>query len=367
MKKILLGTTAVVALATMSTEAFAADKIALGLGGFMRHYIGVSNHDEVAATTNTSTARKVNLQQFANSEVYFRGNTTLDNGLKVSVDIQREADKSTAARNDVSSLTVSSDAMGALTVGSTAHAGDDMLVRVPNAGNFDWNDTNKFAGTATAAGTDSGNFTPSASDITDMGNNAGKIKYVTPTFSGFTGYASYTAAEGLDISSVTASAANRNTSNDGSTMGVTYSGEISGVSVSADVTHARFNGSFDVTHGGLNVGMAGFTVGGGYSDFNDDSSSVNNTNDGKAWELGVGYETGPYSVSAGYLKAENKGTVATAGDNKDTRWNLAATYDLGAGVALTADYFHATADAEGTAATTKTTVSGMIAGIEVGF
>lgn len=381
MKKILLGTTAVIALATLSTEAFAADKIKLGLGGFMRHYAGVSNHDEVAATANSATARKVNLQQWSNTEVYFRGATTLDNGLEVSVDIQREADKSTAARNDISALTVSSDAMGALTVGSTTHAGDDFLVRVPQVNGLDWGDTDKFGGTATAAGTDSATWAVSSVDITDMGGKAGKLKYVTPTFSGFTGYASYTAAEGLDISSVTASVANRNTSHDGSTMGVAYEGELAGVALSADVTHLRTNGTSNVTHGGLNVGMAGFTLGGGYSDFNDDTS-VNTgaattsmvTNDGNAWELGLGYETGPYSLAVGYMNAENKGTTAAVQSNEDTKWNVGAAYDLGAGVALTANYFHSNANPEDTVATPttvangkETTVSGVLAGIEVGF
>lgn len=373
MKKILLGTTAVVALATMSTEAFAADKIKLGLGGFMRHYVGVSNHDEVAPTANSGVNRAVNLQQFANSEVYFRGKTTLDNGLEVSVDIQREADKSTAGRNDVSALTIASDAMGALTVGSTTHAGDDFLVRVPQVTGLDWGDTDNFGAQAAAAGTTSTVFAGTSVDITDMGDKAGKLKYVTPTFAGFTGFASYSAAEGANASNITISVAGRNAAHDGSTVGVAYEGEVAGIAVSADVTRFNKNGSFQATHGGLNVGMAGFTVGGGYTDFNDDTTvngaaagaAQNSANDGNAWELGVGYETGPYSLAVGYMNANSKGTVATAGDNEDTRWNVGGAYDLGAGVALSAQYFHAQADAEGTTAAVD--VSGVIAGIEVGF
>lgn len=374
MKKILLGTTAVIALGTMTTEAFAADKIKLGLGGFMRHYLGVSNHDEVAATANTSTARGENLQQWSNSEVYFRGSTTLDNGLKVSVDMQMEADRSTAAnrRMDISSVSVSSDTLGALTVGGTAHAGDDFLVRVPNASNFDWGDTDTFGGVATAANTNTSAFAVVASDITDMGSKDGKLKYVTPTFSGFTGYASYTTGEGAGFNQTTGAGVTRNGANDASTFGVAYEGELGGVSVSADVTHFRKNASYNVTHGGLNLGMAGFTVGGGYSDFNDDASNTGtanvaanaNQNDGKAWELGVGYETGPYSVSAGYMQAKDNGTTA-AGKDKDTKWQVSAAYDMGAGVNLSALYFHSKADAEG--ATAANSVSGVIAGIEVGF
>lgn len=374
MKKILLGTSAIVALTALSTEAFAADPISLGLGGFMRHYAGVSNHDEVAPTTNTSTNRGVKLQQWANSEIYFRGSTTLDNGLTVAVRVDMETDKSQANRTDMSMVTVSSDAMGALTVGSTTHAGDDFLVRVPQVNGLDWGDTDGFGAVSDAAGTASSTFAGSSLDITDMGDKAGKLKYVTPTFSGFTGYASYSAAEGSNASNIRIGVAGRNGAHDGSTLGVAYEGELAGASVAADVTHFRNNGTYNVTHGGLNVSMAGFTVGGGYSDFNDDVSSGgtnSTTNDGNAWELGVAYETGPYSVAVGYNNAQSKGTVATAGDNEDTRWNVGAAYDLGAGVALTANYFHAKSNPEGTGTTTATgkesTVSGVIAGIEVGF
>jgi len=112
--------------------------------------------------------------------------------------------------------------------------------------------------------------------------------------------------------------------------------------------------------------MAGFTVGGGYSDF-DDTATGSSVNNGNAWELGIGYVTGPYSVSAGYMAAKDNGTAAVAGDDKDTKWKIAGTYDMGAGVALTANYFHNKRDAEGTAATTDSTISGVIAGIEVNF
>lgn len=368
MKKILLGTTAVVALATMSTEAFAADKIKLGLGGFMRHYVGVSNHDEVANASATYT-RAMKLQQQSNTEVYFRGSTTLDNGLTVAVDIQKEADKSTATRTDVSAVTISSDAMGALSIGSTLHASDAFKVRVPNVvGNFDWGDTNNFAGVATASTSNTAAFTDSSSsDITNNGGKDGKIVYVSPTFSGITAYGSYTAGEGGNSNLTVGGGVTRNGNQDGYTYGVAYQGEMSGVSVSADLTHVNTATATSENHIGLNLGMAGFTVGGGYSDFSDTRVANANNTDGKAWELGVGYATGPYSVSAGYMTAKDAGAVATAGDNKDKKWRLGASYDMGAGVALSATYFHSTRDAEGAAATTKSTVSGVIAGIEVGF
>lgn len=356
MKKILLATTAIVTMATVSGEAFAADKIKLELGGFMRQYVGLTNSDEVATTTGD---RAMSISQFSNTEVHFKGSTTLDNGLSVAVKVELEGDKA-ATTIDATQLTVSSDAMGALTMGGTAHAGDDFRVGAPNAGNYDHGDFWSWAGTSTGAAVDSVTSTPTAGDITGMGGKDIKLKYVSPSFSGVNVFASYTAAEGSGAHN--ARNLNRGAVHDGSTVGVAYSGEISGASVEAAAIRLHQNGTATVDNFGLNVGMAGFTVGGAYSDF--DSDAATNAADGSAYELGVAYETGPYSVSARYMNSDNKGT-ATVGDNEDTVWSLAATYDLGAGVALNATYFDASADAEGVTQSVDT--SGIIAGIEVGF
>lgn len=384
MKKILLGTTAVIALGTMSSEAFAAEKIKLELGGFMRHYVGLTNSDEVASTSSDA-ARDKDISQFSNTEIYFTGSTTLDNGIKVAARVELEADgqsdNSTTSLNnqrniDRSWLTISSDAMGALSVGHHPHFGDDNMVRVPNAGNFDWGDTDSWAGTATSATTSTAGFSPVSVDITDAGGDSAKLKYTSPNFAGVTVGFSYSAAEAGNASNARRVAG---TAEDGYTYGAAWSGDLGGAAVSADVTRMNFGANNqDVTHAGLNVGMAGFTVGGGYSDFNGTApafaagataTAANGSSDGSAWELGVSYATGPYSVSAAYMAAKDKGAVATVGDDKDTKWNIAATYDMGAGVALAANYFHSKSDPEGTgtAATTSRTVSGLIAGIEVGF
>ena len=371
MKKILLGTTAVIALGTMSSEAFAADKIKLELGGFMRQYVGLSNNDEVAST-RSDTARDKDISQWSNTEIYFTGNTTLDNGIKVAARVEMEADGAATTNVDRSWLTVSSDAMGAVSAGHMPHFGSDNAVRVPNAGNFDWTDTadswNAVATTSTAASSD---FVSSAhgSDLVSWGGDSVKLKYISPSFSGVTVGASYTAAEQANASN-----ARRVTggSFDGYSYGASYSGDMGGAALNASITRgARADINRETTHFGLTVGMAGFTVGGGYADFNDRRSVIgaNESQDGNAWELGVAYATGPYSVSAAYMTDKKSGLVATAGDDKDTKWNIAATYDMGAGVALTADYYHAKADREGTGAVANAaqTVSGLIAGIEVGF
>ncbi|MCW8917086.1 MAG: porin, partial [Magnetovibrio sp.] len=304
--------------------------------------------------------------QWGNSEVFFSGSTTLDNGLKVAAKVELEANQGAASDSiDRSFLTISSDEMGALSMGAMPHAADDMDVRAPNAGNLDWRDTDNFAGSATAATAATAAYTNSSNSIYQWGNNDGiKLKYASPNFSGVTVGGSWggkSSGNETEDNRLTLTSAE-----DSWTVGAKYSGDFDGVGVKASLVHGSGAvTNVEQTQVGLSVSTAGFTIGGGYSDFDDTRDNPTASNDGEGWELGVGYETGPYSVSAAYMTSSNKDTTATAGDNEDTKWNVVATYDMGAGVALSATYFKSEADQEGTTAAVD--VNGLIAGIEVGF
>lgn len=383
MKKILLATTAVVALSTVSAEAFAADKIAMSVGGFMNQYAALVNNDEPSSAANSEVARTVNIAQWSNSEIFFRGNTTMDNGISVAADIQMETSTRTVGgRNfDVASLEFSSDAMGAVTIGSTTHSVDDFTTRAPNVG-LDYGDQaanfNSYADSATGASTViSGGTFSAGKQLDDLGGKGLKLKYVSPNFSGVNVHISYAAAtdNGGQIKQVTGAAAA-----DSYSYGIAYSGEVSGASVSADLTHAKVSTAYDQNHFGINVGMAGFTVGGGITDFNDSrttaaavAAATGGNEDGRGYELGVAYETGPMAVSATYANVKSNGTTAATQDNEDTSWSVAGAYDLGAGVAVTGTYYSQKINGEdtGTAATVTTgksiTSKGLVAGIEVSF
>lgn len=374
MKKILLASTAIVAMATVSSEAFAAEKIELGLSGFMRHYVGVANHDETAPGASMS------LGQRSNTEIHFTGSTTLDNGLSVAVKVEREGDRNNG-NTDQSFVTVSSDAMGAITLGGAPHAADDFAVGAPMVGPIGFTDGGDWANASTATGAGVNN----TYGVAELGGNNLKLKYVSPSFSGVTVGISYDAAGNVNGQK---GGAARAATDDSSSIAAMYEGEISGASVSADIARFHANGSdtnvgagaFDVTNPalpvwvpgtatagndftndriGLSVGMAGFTVGGSYNKYNATAANL----DGKAWELGVSYETGPYAVSAAYMNSSaDAGAVATTA--KDVEWVLGASYDLGASVALVGNYFNSKGTATGA---TSNTISGLVAGIEVGF
>ena len=79
MKKLLLGSTALVVGGLMAAPAMAADPIKVGVGGYYTFYAVAGGIDSSYATNGTSTAYKgLFFQQ--EGEIHFIGQTKLDNG-----------------------------------------------------------------------------------------------------------------------------------------------------------------------------------------------------------------------------------------------------------------------------------------------
>ena len=87
MKKFLIGTTALVAAGFVAGQAEAADPIKLSVGGYMNQYVGYADQDE----DGQENFAEVKVE--SETELYFRGSTTLDNGLTIGVNIDRYADR----------------------------------------------------------------------------------------------------------------------------------------------------------------------------------------------------------------------------------------------------------------------------------
>ena len=347
MKKILMGTTAIIALASFSSQAVAAEKISLGLGGFQKFFAA-------KVTRGEATDAHMDMAGWTDTEVYFKGSTTLDNGVSVSSTIQLEADASATAI-DNSYMTISSDAMGSVSLGGMFGAADAMHVGAPSMGPIGYGDVEGLDGT----------FALTANEVGGFGDDTLKGVYMSPDFNGVTIGMSYTAGEGFGGAS-SAKNVPHASSNDHFSAAVAYSGEMSGAAVDVSLSHMNDNaGNLKTNAIGVNVGMNGFTFGGSYHDFSGTGSPGNTGGelDGNGYDLGVSYETGAVSVAATYMNSTNDGSTA-AGENKDTMWNLGVSYDLGAGVGLVAQYYSAKADAE---AATAVTSKAIIAGIEVSF
>ena len=93
MKHLLLGTTALVAAGFMVGEAYAADPIKLGIGGFARGAGGVvlGEDDSTGEGGDNMTTGRFKWD----AEVHFKGESTLDNGITVGARIELEGQNST--------------------------------------------------------------------------------------------------------------------------------------------------------------------------------------------------------------------------------------------------------------------------------
>jgi len=345
MKKILIGTSALVAAGMIvAPGAMAAEKIKLGLGGFMKAYAGYATQEDSYETATSTSYSRFDVKQ--DSEIYIQGSTKLDNGLTVGMQVQMETDKSNGnGAIDWSYLYLTSASMGRLAIGNVGDSASQMMHNAPEAGNsVNWGVTAsvrewvaKPANVVTFA------FPFDAED--DAG-----VTYITPSFAGFKAGVSYT-PDTAATSHATIGTPDHSSGGQDSKIGasVAYDAKFDGVSIGADVARWKYDdnsatqnsdASSTQTRFGLNVGFAGFTVGGSYMKSSTKNpttvSNVMLTNniDGKIWEVGARYATGPYGISLSYLKSDAEGTASATTSANDTLkiLNLGGSYAMGPGV-----------------------------------
>lgn len=362
MKKILYGTTALVAAGFITSAASAAEPIKLSVGGHMWQFFGfVDQEDDTPSSTGVASVHN-NFGHHSDTEVYFTGSTKLDNGLSVKAVIELEAERTSASPNarqaDQQYLEIGGN-FGVLSMGERFQLGHRIHNNAPQFG-IDWTNfrtafvTDNAAGTnTTTANVVSGPTEHMTSTNAVLTRSSSEISYVTPAFYGFNAGVAY--VPNVNNRGV----ANEATAlHDALTAGVVYGGTLFGAKVGADVGVVRAErasnsgGKLTGLQSGLKVGMNGFTVGGSYLRVSDNidktaaQTSQSGGNDGHAWDAGVSYENGPWGVSLTYFTSSWEGTVPTnggaAGSGADVikLWSVAGKYTLGPGVVLDAAVVH---------------------------
>jgi len=91
---------------------------------------------------------------------------------------------------------------------------------------------------------------------------------------------------------------------------------------------------------GLNLGYAGFTIGGSYADYNGAAGDM------EVWDAGVSYETGPWGFSFTYVHGDKNDVY----DGEIDKFLLGVNYDLAKGVRLNAFGLYDDASSKGKAA-----------------
>jgi hypothetical protein len=258
MKKLLLGSVAVIGMAAVSSPAMADNHgLMLDVGGHFKGYVTWHDQDEVSPGSNER-----GFDMLKETEVHFSGETTLDNGLTVGVHIEAETDEGDGFAVD-ESYAYFSGAWGRLNLGNEDGAAYLLQVAAPSAdSNIDGirqfiNPVNYAITPAGAVGT---RFNTDGLDYdNDATANSDKVTYLTPVLNGFQAGVSYTfdTSGALNSGEGGAGLASR------SINGVNID-DVAGASGAGWELSARYEGQFD---------EIGFALGGGYTNVEEEGNA----------------------------------------------------------------------------------------------
>ena len=356
---------------------------------YLQSGIGTSGAGSVTNTAGGTTAGTTagtpapnsydNVNVKGDNEVWFGGSTKLDNGIKVGVDIHLEA----GGHSDMTTDTIDKSyiyvegGFGKFIVGTQKNGTYLLHVTAPDAAG-NWNEGGIMTnGYAIARPTKVNGMAGGSTTAIATTGNAEAFTYVAPTFYGLTVGGSYLPhGEREDLRSQS----NLNAvtiGNDGTGgyvedgvqevygAGALYANTFGGVGVkvSAGAIQAKLapdlGGSWVEQAYGSQLSYAGFTLGGsfrhqGAQNVHDLTGLNANSNaygrnglaflgnvtasvpgsfgDGNAWDLGLMYATGPYSVSFSYFRSSVESAYVSDGHDITDFYQLSAKYNLGPGV-----------------------------------
>ncbi|MEX0696340.1 MAG: porin [Dongiaceae bacterium] len=346
MKHLLLGTTALVAAGFMVGEAYAADPIKLGIGGYARGAGGVVLGDD--DSLGESGAGRTNGRFRWDAEVHFKGETTLDNGITVGARIELEGQN---AGDQIDEAFVDfSGGFGEVRFGQFNEAALQFCVGDPGnvTANFGANSPNEAFSNEGVNG---------LAPVTSLGTCYGvvgddlNLTYFSPVFGGFQFGVSYQP-----------NAPDQDTGPGGGTFakgtpaqrdifsaGATFSRDFDNVSLlvgggasfvgkdDSDPNEATFyQAGFQVGFGGFSVGAAG-SVGNDYQDSWGSTTPtglvVATNSDYWTAQVGGSYTFEAWSVGLEWTHGEFE--IASSSD-EDTVDHIALTgsYALGPGIAI---------------------------------
>lgn len=349
----LLGSTAL-ATTLVAGSALAADPIKLSVGGFGAVMVGYASQDDAYIRSQNREVSAVDVK--GDNELHFSGQTTLDNGLTVAVMYEFESGgRDNTAYNDEWSISVSGS-FGTIKTGADDNALAMIHNNAPRVGGRLFNGGtigNDVMAGAYVLKPDGFDDALLSDTILDTNGDAESISYISPAFAGFTFGATYVPSVNNNENVPTQPRDANSVVSDAYGAGLAYKGAIGAVSVGADIGWLTADpaNTVDSHHeysAGLNLGYAGFIVGGAFRQVDRDAPGTAPDLDARIWEVGVSYETGPYGVSLNYVQGSQD--VARSQDDKVTYVELAGEYKMGPGVSLVGGLSHVKFDQQGTAA-----------------
>lgn len=372
MKKILLGTTAIVGLGLIAGPVMAAEAPELEIGGFAKFEMDFLDEDSEQANGNRGYRFEVD-----DFEIVFKAKAVADNGLEYGAKLEMQFANGDAGADftDEAMIWLSGN-WGLVNLGNEDGAESLMAVAgysvIGGAGA--WDGENFFTRTPSSGYV-------SSSMVGDTGD-ATKITYFTPSFSGFRVGASWTP----DTAHFGGEALNDDDGTQENTfeIGAEYKGSFNDVGVHGSVryiagdyesndigTTAERNevSSWGV---GAQVTYAGFALAGSYNDGGDSgitkSAEAIGAEAATWWDIALSYSTGPYSVGVGYYSAEETDAVGTTAVDRETEiFAITGGWNVAPGLDFYAEYDYVELD-DGLAATaTDNEANVFIVGTKVSF
>lgn len=344
MKKVLLGTSALLGVGLLAGTAAASDGVKLSLGGFMRSYYGMTFDDD----GDGDTGHDRNLDGVGtDAEVYFLGSVTLDNGVTVGARIELEGE--TEGDQIDAAYAFFKGGFGDIRIGSQAGAAGNMYMLPPgSSANFGPYSPNTI-GSAISPGI----FDPEGMFAEQ--DKSQKLAYYSPTWSGFSFGLSYTPnddeerySDGDNADGTFHPDRSTGSSNHSVGLGAHYDYEGEGWNLALGGA-AYFEGDIEGTqesggegyNAGVNLGFGGLSVGAAFTFLNNIGGDNNDT-----WAVGTGlsYNVDAWTVGAGWAHTEAE--VEGFGDEDIVdRLGVTGSYEMGPGIALDAGIFYSWAEA----------------------
>ncbi len=356
MKKLLYGTTALIAAGALATGASAAEKVKMGVGGYMQAFFVVADQDE------EDTGQSLRDHAVAREgEIIFNGTTTLDNGLKVGAQVQLEAEVCGDQIDE--SFVFFEGGWGRINIGSENSAAYLMHYSAPAPSHWahglqSSNFSHLEPGTNVV-----GNFIHT--NMANMTSDSEKITYFTPRLSGFQFGVSYTPDRCEEAQTCGGSYSgfendDRVDGTDGEAIevGVNYIGSFNDLAIRLSGSYGTFNeesgapgrADYEEYGGGGQLAWGGFTLGAGWRHSEDDNGVRNVDRDDIS--VGVRYASGPWGVGVQYSYVE-KDNAALGGDDEVDAIEVGGSYTLGPGVLLSAGVQYWDWDSDNGGATDK--------------
>lgn len=387
MKKILLGTTALVSAGLVAGPALAGDPLSVSVSGSVVTGFYVVDADSVG--TNSFQDTKVALVA-RNIDIIAEG--TLDNGMTAGVDAKMMLGSdwnglsATANPSDVTFRQLFAyleGGFGRFEIGGVDGAAYKMHYTspwfVPGNGVDSANIYNGVNSTT--------NFTR-LTTFSLMATDANKITYFTPRFAGFQLGVSYTPDVGQSLTGpngtnnlgVLLSGSVTGSTTDVFEIAANYAGTIGGVDLGVDGFYTDGDGNQPNTdpkeYGfGASAGYMGFTLGGAWTKREDVLGPTNFGFGGfipiaslavsglevETWTVGLSYGTGPWTVGVAYLNSQVDVAGGGGPDGAESDfWQVGGGYSLGSGVDLGLDIQFTSNKAASGAPTYDTTSGGLV-------